>query len=256
MRLPLMLATVAAIVGVAVAVPALADPPPGPPGPVPDDPVADQNFLASLNNAGMNACRVIGPSLASVAIDQGRQAVCGALGLDFPVHVDQIPAAAVYGSPEVARAGSSEEDCAAQGIPYDVGRCELGTTPRGLIAGQEGLLKLIFHGGTGVLLGVRVIREIAAEIAGTGQAVIHNEATIEDAIRMACNTPTNASGHKLAAADVLPGCTATYSGPWACRHGRTGSDQGPAKPGTWCLSIWRSQSSSPLRGDPARICGC
>jgi hypothetical protein len=50
MRLPLMLATVAAIVGVAVAVPALADPPPGP---VPDDPVADQNFLAALNNAGM-----------------------------------------------------------------------------------------------------------------------------------------------------------------------------------------------------------
>ncbi len=53
MRLPLMLATVAAIVGVAVAVPALADPPPGPPGPVPDDPVAHQNFLAALNNAGM-----------------------------------------------------------------------------------------------------------------------------------------------------------------------------------------------------------
>jgi hypothetical protein len=52
MRLPLMLATVAAIVGVAVAVPALADPPP-PPGPVPDDPVADQNFLAALNKAGM-----------------------------------------------------------------------------------------------------------------------------------------------------------------------------------------------------------
>ena len=48
MRLPLMLATVAAIVGFAV--PALADPPPGP---VPDDPVADANFLDSLNKAGM-----------------------------------------------------------------------------------------------------------------------------------------------------------------------------------------------------------
>ena len=50
MRLPLMLATVAAIVGVAVAVPALADPPPGP---VPDDPAADSAFLDSLNKAGM-----------------------------------------------------------------------------------------------------------------------------------------------------------------------------------------------------------
>ena len=146
---------------------------------------------------------VIGPSLASVATDQGRQALCGALGLDFSVHVDQIPAAAVYGLPEVARVGRSEEDCAAEGIPYAIGRCELGATPRGVIAGQEGLLKLIFHGGTGVLLGVHVICEIASEIAGTGQAMIHNEATIEDVVRMVYNTPTYTYGYKLAAADIL-----------------------------------------------------
>jgi NAD(P) transhydrogenase len=133
---------------------------------------------------------VIGPSLASVATDQGRQALCGALGLDFSAHVDQIPAAAVCGLPEVARAGKSEEDCAADGIPYEIGRCELSTTPRGIITGQQGLLKLIFHGGTGVLLGVHAICEIASEIAGTGQAMIHNEATIEDVARMAYNTPT------------------------------------------------------------------
>jgi NAD(P) transhydrogenase len=146
---------------------------------------------------------VIGPSLASVATDQGRQALCGALGLDFSVHVDQIPAAAVYGLPEVACVGKSEEDCAAEGIPYAIGRCELGTTPRGVIAGQEGLLKLIFHGGTGVLLGVHVICEIASEIAGTGHAMIHNEATIEDVVRMVYNTPTYTYGYKLAAADIL-----------------------------------------------------
>ncbi len=146
---------------------------------------------------------VIGPSLASVATDQGRQALCGALGLDFSAHVDQIPAAAIYGLPEVARAGKSEEDCAAEAIPYQVGRCELGTTPRGLIAGQEGLLKLVFHAGTGVLLGVHAIGEIAAEITGTGQAMIHNQATVEDVIRMAYNTPTYTYGYKLAASDVL-----------------------------------------------------
>ncbi len=146
---------------------------------------------------------VIGPSLASVATDQGRQAACGALGLDFSVHVDQIPAAAIYGLPEVARAGKSEDDCAADGIPYEIGRCELGTTPRGLIAGQDGLLKLVFHGGTGVLLGVHAIGEIASEITGIGQAMIHNQATIEDVVRMAYNTPTYTYGYKLAAAETL-----------------------------------------------------
>jgi len=72
-----------------------------------------------------------------------------------------------------------------------------------VIAGQEGLLKLILDGGTGVLLGVHAICEIASEIAGTGQAMIHNEATVEDVIRTAYNTPTYTYGYKLAASDVL-----------------------------------------------------
>jgi NAD(P) transhydrogenase len=147
---------------------------------------------------------VIGPTLASVAIDQGRHAVCGALGLDFSAYVDQTPTAAVYGLPEVARAGRSAEDCEAEGVPYVTGRCELGTIPRGVIAGQDGLLKLLFHRETAVLLGVHAICEIASEILGVGQAMIHNKATIEDVIRMAYNTPTYSYGYKLAAIDTVP----------------------------------------------------
>jgi NAD(P) transhydrogenase len=146
---------------------------------------------------------VISPTLASTATDQGRQALCGALGLDFSVHVDQIPAAAVYGLPEVARAGRSEEDCQAEGIPYKTGRCELGATPRGVISGQDGLIKLVIHAGTGVLLGVHVIGDIASEIVGIGQAMLHSEATVEDVARMVYNTPTYSYGYKLAAADSL-----------------------------------------------------
>jgi NAD(P) transhydrogenase len=146
---------------------------------------------------------VTGPDLASVAIEQGRQALCGALGLDFSLHVDQIPVGAIYGLPEVARAGKSEEDCAADHIPYLCGRCELGSIPRGVIAGQQGLLKLIFHAGTGALLGVHAICEIASEIVGTGQAMIHSGATVEDVIRMVYNTPTYTYGYKLAATDTL-----------------------------------------------------
>ena len=65
------------------------------------------------------------------------------------------------------------------------------------------MLKLVFHSGTGVLLGVHAIGEIASEITGIGQAMIHNEATIEDVVRMSYNTPTYAYGYKLAAADTL-----------------------------------------------------
>lgn len=146
---------------------------------------------------------VTGPALASVATDQGRQAVCGAFGLDFSVHVDQLPVSAVYGMPEVARAGMSEQDCTSAAIAYEIGRCELGSTPRGLIAGEEGLLKLVFRRDNGALLGVHVISSIASEVAGTGQAMIHGAATIEDVVRMAYNTPTYTYGYKLAGLDAV-----------------------------------------------------
>ena len=63
MRLPLALAAVATMVGLAV--PALADPPPPS---VPDNPAADATFLDSLNKAGMSY------SNGSSAIAAGRMA--------------------------------------------------------------------------------------------------------------------------------------------------------------------------------------
>ena len=147
---------------------------------------------------------VTGPDLASVAIEQGRQALCVALGLDFSLHVSRVPAAAIYGLPEVARAGKSEEDCAAEQNPARVRplRARLDSTRRHrrtARAAQAGLRS----SRTGVLLGVHAICEIASEITGTGQAMIHNAATVEDVIRMVYNTPTYTYGYKLAAIDTL-----------------------------------------------------
>ena len=48
-----------------------------------------------------------------------------------------------------------------------------------------------------------MICDIASEIAGIGQAMLHNEATIEDVARMVYNTPTYSYGYKLAAVDSL-----------------------------------------------------
>ena len=177
---------------------------------------------------------VIGPSLASVATDQGRQALCGALGLDFSAHVDQIPAAAIYGLPEVACAGKSEDDYTAGAIPYQVGRCELGATPRGLITGQEGLLKLVFHAGTGVLLGVHAIGEIASEI--TGQAMIHTRRPS----RTSSGRPTTPRPTPTATSwpppTSWPSCTPTSCKPCACPPGPTGSEQAAHWTGTYLES--------------------
>ena len=147
---------------------------------------------------------VIGPTLASIAMEQGRAAVCHAFGITLKDHVDPMPISAVYGMPEVAGAGLTEEDCQAQGIAYEVGRCRFDAIPRGVISGHtEGLLKLVFRPDDRKLLGVHAIAEVAAELVGMGQAVLHYGGSIDAFIDLTLNTPTYTMAYKVAAADGL-----------------------------------------------------
>ena len=129
--------------------------------------VVDSYYRTSA--AGIYAAGdVIGPTLASTAMQQGRAAACHACGLVFGVEVDQAASSAVYGLPEVAGVGATEEQARAGGIPYVVGRCDLATTARGAIAGHGGRLKLIFRADNRKLLGVHCIGDIASEVVGAG----------------------------------------------------------------------------------------
>ena len=146
---------------------------------------------------------VLGPTLASIAMEQGRAAVCHAFGIPFEGTVDPSPVSAVYGMPEVSGAGLTEEQCREQGLDYEVGRADLGCTPRGAIAGRGGLLKLIFQREHRTLLGVHCIGDIASEIVGIGQMVIRCGGTLNTIANMSMNTPTYAYAYKYAAFDGL-----------------------------------------------------
>jgi NAD(P) transhydrogenase len=146
---------------------------------------------------------VLGPTLASIAMEQGRAAVCHAFGIPFEGTVDPAPVSAVYGMPEVSGAGLTEEQCREQALDYEVGRADLGCTPRGAIAGRGGLLKLIFRRKERTLLGVHCIGDIASEIVGIGQMVIRCGGTLNTIANMSMNTPTYAYAYKYAAFDGL-----------------------------------------------------
>ncbi|HEX8807267.1 MAG TPA: FAD-dependent oxidoreductase, partial [Candidatus Aquilonibacter sp.] len=96
---------------------------------------------------------VIAPTLASIAMEQGRVAACHAFDIPFKEVVDPLSVSAVYGMPEVAGAGLTEEQCRAANIEYEVGRSELAITARGAITGHGGLLKLLFRKDDRRLLG-------------------------------------------------------------------------------------------------------
>jgi NAD(P) transhydrogenase len=154
---------------------------------------------------------VVKPGLASNAMQQGRAAAAHACGLVFGVEIDQTASSAVYGLPEVAGVGATEEQIRATGIPYAVGRCDLATTPRGAIAGHGGLLKLIFHTDTRKLLGVHCFGDIASEVVGLGHVVLQLGGRVELFLTLALNTPTYSYAYHDATVDGLTRLTKLMS---------------------------------------------
>lgn len=146
---------------------------------------------------------VIGPTLASVAMEQGRIAACRAFAIPLKDVVDPIPVSAVYGMPEVAGVGLTEEQCKAHGLDYEVGRSDFSRIPRGAIAGHGGVLKLIFRKDDRRLLGVHCIGDIASELVGIGQMVMHFGGTTDVFNELALNTPTYTYAYKYAARDGI-----------------------------------------------------
>jgi NAD(P) transhydrogenase len=76
--------------------------------------VVDGNFQTSVPGV-YAAGDVIGPGLSSVAMEQGRVAACQAFDINFLEVVDPIPISAVYGMPEMAGVGLTEEQCRNKG---------------------------------------------------------------------------------------------------------------------------------------------
>src|SRR3954453_7734959 len=164
--------------------------------------VVDANFCTNVDGV-YAAGDVLRPTLASVAMEQGRVAICHAFGIPFEGTVDPSPVSAVYGVPEVSGAGLTEEQCRDKGLDYEVGRADLSHTPRGAIAGRGGLLKLIFLKADRKVIGVHCIGDIASEVVGIGQMVIRCGGTMNTIANMSFNTPTYSYAYKYAAFDGL-----------------------------------------------------
>jgi len=162
----------------------------------------DKHFRTSAEGV-YAAGDVLGPTLASIAMEQGRAATCRAFGIPFEGTVDPSPVSAIYGMPEVSGAGLTEEKCQEMGLDYEIGRADLALTPRGAIAGRGGLLKLIFLKADRKLVGVHCIGDIASEIVGIGQMVIRCGGTMNTIANMSLNTPTYSYAYKYAAFDGL-----------------------------------------------------
>jgi NAD(P) transhydrogenase len=148
---------------------------------------------------------VIGPpSLAAVAMEQARVAICHAFGFEFKMETDRFRPTYIFSIPEAAWVGLTEEQAGAAGIDFEVGRCSFGTNAKARISGfPDGLVKLVFRVPDKQLLGVHIVGELASELVHIGQFVLHEGGTIDRFIDATFAVPTRSEAYKYAAYDGL-----------------------------------------------------
>jgi NAD(P) transhydrogenase len=147
---------------------------------------------------------VIGPpALATSAMEQGRRAMCHALGRDPGDAAAALPIG-VYTIPEMASVGLDEARVRAGAGAALVGRARFSEIARGHVANSpEGFLKLVADAESLRVLGVQIIGESATELVHVGQMALIIGAPVEIFVENVFNFPTFAEAYRVAALDVL-----------------------------------------------------
>ena len=147
---------------------------------------------------------VIGPpALASTSMDQGRRAVCHAFGAEVGSAREATPSG-IYTIPELASVGLTEAEASERFGSALVGRAKFNEVARGQIsAAEDGLLKLVAHPETFVILGAHAAGETAADLVHIGQMAILGQMTFHTFIDAIFNFPTYAEAYRIAALDLF-----------------------------------------------------
>jgi NAD(P) transhydrogenase len=147
---------------------------------------------------------VIGPpSLASASMEQGRRAICHALGLPPLARGDLIPTG-VYTVPEMSSVGLSAEEAERRGLKVIVGRASFDQVARGQISGiDDGLLKLVADEHGQKILGVQIVGDGSTDLVHVGMMALLAGQDVDVFVENIFNFPTLAEAYRVAAFDVI-----------------------------------------------------
>lgn len=139
------------------------------------------------------------PALASTSYEQGRLSACHMFGVPCETMSKLLPYG-IYSVPEISMVGWTEEQLTDEAIPYESGVASYGEIARGHLLGEEfGMLKMLIHQESHVVLGVHAIGAGATELIHIGQTAIAFKATAEYFVNAVFNYPTLAECYKVAA---------------------------------------------------------
>lgn len=128
--------------------------------------------------------------LAHVASAEGVAAADEILGRGRDLAYDLMPWN-LYGHPEVASVGMTEEGARSAGFLAASGKFSLSANGKAIADGTaEGFVKVVFDKASGEILGVHAAAANATDLIGEGVSLMHLEARLEDVARMVHPHPT------------------------------------------------------------------
>ena len=140
--------------------------------------------------------------LAHTASAMGEVAAENIMGIPAAYDESTNPTC-VYIMPEAASVGLTEEQAAARGLDYTVGRFPMSANGKALILnGGEGLVKIIADAKYGEVLGMHIIGPRATDLIAEGALAIRLEATVDELITTIHSHPTVSETMREAALHV------------------------------------------------------
>jgi len=144
----------------------------------------DENCCTTLPGVyAIGDLTALGPMLAHKGLEEGIFVAEKIAERNSPINYDIIPSV-VYTSPEIAWVGQSEQALKARGENYKIGIFPFTASARALASGKtEGLVKIITHAETDVILGVHIIGDQASELIAEAVLAMEFSASAEDLAR-------------------------------------------------------------------------
>lgn len=164
--------------------------------------LVDDNYCTSVPNIYAVGDVIGPPSLAASAMEQGRRAVCHALGQTTGTEFNYMPYG-IYAIPEMASVGMSEKEAREIHGEVIIGRAHIEEVARAQISGEmNGLLKLIVAPDGHKLLGVHIVSQGASDLIHAGELALLNGNSVNIFLENVLNFPTMSQAYRIAALDV------------------------------------------------------
>ncbi|MEC4750405.1 dihydrolipoyl dehydrogenase [Methylomicrobium sp. Wu6] len=151
----------------------------------------DENCRTNLPGVyAVGDLTLLGPMLAHKGIEEGVFVAEQIAGLQPMINYDLLPSV-IYTDPEIAWVGQTEQALRALGEPLKVGVFPFSASSRALTMGRtDGLVKIITHAETDMILGVHMIGSGASELIAEAVLAMEFSASSEDLAKTIHAHPT------------------------------------------------------------------